>query len=131
MPKPISLGPEADEDDLLDETGRFMRFASGMLRSLLAPARALRHGLSQTTAYKRVDGDDAAHAEPAWDLVGTLDVMLEEDLERMSAYLGQGARQATAAARARRRRRDHDRTAPPPCRPPGRTKSHRHATTDE
>ncbi len=102
MPEQTSRNPEAREADLLAEAGIFMRIASGVLRSLIQPARSLRHGLAQTGAYKRVDGDDAAQDEPVWDLAGTLEVMLEEDLERMADYLRRGARRAAAAATARR-----------------------------
>jgi hypothetical protein len=76
-----------------------------VLEGFVAPARALRERLERTEAYRRVDGRDDAHKEAAWDLSGTIGVMLEGDLTRMAEYLDWGARKAKHAATMRTKRR--------------------------
>lgn len=79
------------EAALVRRARRFMRMAARQLAALLPPARALRRKLTRTDCYRKVAGTDDAEQEPAFDLAGTLEVMLERDLEEMIGYLRAGA----------------------------------------
>ena len=94
MSEPESTG------DLLRQVGVFMRRTARALEAMRVPARALRQRLARTTNYRQVDGRDNACQEPTWDLAATLEVMLEDDLERMTDYLERDSRRAYRAARA-------------------------------
>lgn len=96
------------EGALLRDVRQFMRATARQLAALIPPARALRRKLERTERYRRVAGRDDAESEPAFDLAGTLGVMLERDLRAMVAYLRNAARGAERAARLRTERKTGD-----------------------
>jgi len=104
---------------VMREVRRFMATTAEELVQLLDSARALRRKLERSAEYRRASAlsragrENECNAVPAYDLAGTLEVLLEEDLENMVTYLRAGAR---TTRRARRTARGHSRrkSAGPP-----------------
>lgn len=95
------------EAALLRETQGLFLALAGALDGLLVPAQALWRRLAQTGAYKRVEGLDDGAGEPVWNLAGTIQVMLTQDIDKIIGYLRKDARRAgNAAARRAQRRTD-------------------------
>lgn len=103
--------PAATDALVMREVRRFMATTAEELGQLLDSARALRRKLERTAEYRRAMALSRARREaecnavPAYDLAGTLGVLLEEDLENMVTYLRDGARttrRTRLAARGRR-----------------------------